>query len=207
MKKTIIAILVALSLLIMPSAKAARVTEVPEVTDHAKINIYLFWASWCPHCHDFLEYFSDKYADYSDYFQIVSYQVDQGDGTNAVNSSLMASIGEVLGREGSGIPLIVVGDWFQSGFGSDGTNIIEQALSAYQNPKYNDVVAATIAKNNLASDPTSMEEALVNAGITAPTNTSTKEETKEPNDTLIVIVVFAIIILGFGGLFLYSRKK
>ena len=205
MKKTIIAILVALSLIIMPNVKAARVTEVPEVTNHEKINIYLFWASWCPHCHDFLEYFSDKYADYSDYFQIVSFQVDQGEGTNATNSSLMGSIGEVLGREGSGIPLIVVGDWFQSGFGSDGKNIIEQALTAYQNPKYKDVVAETIKKNNLASDPTTMEEALVNAGISAVE--PTKEESKESSDTLVVIIVFAIIILGFGGLFLYSRKK
>ena len=204
MKKTIIAILIALSLLVMPNVKAARVTEVPEVTDHEKIKIYLFWASWCPHCHDFLEYFSDKYADYSDYFEIVSFQVDAGEGNNQVNSALMSSIGSKLGRDGSGIPFIVIGDWYQSGFGSDGTNIIEQALTAYKNPKYKDVVAETISKNNLDSDPTSMSEALVNAGITA---TETKpEEKKENNDTLIVVIVFAVIILGFGGLFLYSRK-
>ena len=205
MKKTILAILVALSLIVMPSVKAARVTEVPQVTDHEKVKIYLFWASWCPHCHDFLEYFSDKYADYSDYFEIVSFQVDAGEGNNQVNSALMSSIGEVLGREGSGIPFIIVGDWYQSGFGSDGTNIIEQALSAYQNPKYKDVVAETISKKNLASDPTSMSEALVNAGISA--KETKEEEPKKSNDTLIVVIVFAVIILGFGGLFLYSRKN
>ena len=205
MKKTILAILVALSLIVMPSVKAARVTEVPQVTDHEKVKIYLFWASWCPHCHDFLEYFSDKYADYSDYFEIVSFQVDAGEGNNQVNSALMSSIGEVLGSEGSGIPFIIVGDWYQSGFGSDGTNIIEQALSAYQDPKYKDVVAETISKKNLASDPTSMSEALVNAGISA--KETKEEEPKKSNDTLIVVIVFAVIILGFGGLFLYSRKN
>ena len=207
MKKVIIVALLVLSLCLVPNVNAAKKkTTTTTAKEPEKVKIYLFWASWCPHCHDFIEYFADKYQDYEDQFEIVTYQVNVGDDNtpNEVNSVLMSYVGAELGREGSGIPLIIVGEWYQSGFGSDGSNIIENALAARTDKNYKDVVASVISKNNLDSDPQPFSKAIEIA--TGETETETPEEPKN-NDTLIVVIVFAIIVLGFGGLFLYSRKN
>ena len=208
MKKVIIVALLVLSLLFMPNVSAAKKKTVTTTAAPEKVKVYLFWASWCPHCHDFINYFADKYQDYEDKFEIVTYQVNVGDGNtpNEVNSTLMSYVGSTLGREGSGIPLIVIGDWYQSGFGTDGTNIIEKAIAAGSDKNYKDVVAEVIANNKLDSDPQPFSKAVEIVVNPSETEDTKQEETKS-NDTLIVVIVFAIIVLGFGGLFLYSRKN
>lgn len=61
MKKVVLSILVALCLLIMPNAKAADI-ELPTLTDHEKVTVYLFRSSGCSHCQDFIEYFAPASA-------------------------------------------------------------------------------------------------------------------------------------------------
>ena len=80
MKKVVLSILVALCLLIMPNAKAD--VELPTLTDHEKVTVYLFRSSGCSHCQDFIEYFADNYYTYQDYFEIVTYEVSDADNYN-----------------------------------------------------------------------------------------------------------------------------
>ena len=47
MKKFLISFLVVLMLVMSIPVSAKRIGDVPEVTNHEKVNIYLFWASWC----------------------------------------------------------------------------------------------------------------------------------------------------------------
>ena len=203
MKKVIITLLLVLCVVAMPIVNAkAKTTKAGTKEVNNDVKIYLFFASWCSHCHDFISYFSDKYMDYKDSFEIVAYRVDE----NTTNSNLMAKMGEVLGRDGSGIPFIIIGDWYQSGFGSDGSNLIEKALEAKTDKNYKDVVAETIKSQKLDNDPMEFSEVIKLVSADETENSTNEDVTEKGNDTLIVIIVFAVIILGFGGLFLYSRK-
>ena len=200
MKKYIITLLIALFVAFVPTAKAV---EVPEKTDHEVVKINLFWASWCSHCHDFIEYFSDKYADYSDYFEIVTYLVDTDNGRNEENGALMQAAAEYF-DEDAAYPLIVVGDnYHQLGFGSDGSNIIKAALDEYQNEDYVDIVTELIAKEKVNPEVKDFEYAC----STAKVKCSGAKETKKISDGVVIGIIFGVIILGFGGLIIYSNKK
>ncbi len=200
MKKYIIALLVALGIVLMPSVKAV---SLPKKSNHEIVKIYLFYSSGCPHCHDFINYFSSKYVDYLDYFEIVTYQVD----SSMDNSNLMVEVGTAFGDDEddlAGVPLIVIGSEFhQRGFGSDGTAIIEKALEEYENENYKDLVAELKEKtDNNAAGKTFMDACNV-------IGTKCKDpDAKEPflSDGVVVGIIFGILVLGFGGLVLYSRK-
>lgn len=200
MKKYIITLIITLFVAFAPSVKAIK---LPEKTDHEKVKINLFWASWCPHCHDFIEYFSDKYAAYSDYFEIVSYLVATDSGNNAENASLMQAVAEYF-NEDAAYPLIVVGDnYHMLGFGKDGTEIIEAALEEYQNEDYVDLVSQISSEKKIKAEAKDFENACSIANIKC----TGVEAEKKVSDGLVIGIIFGVIILGFGGLIIYSNKK
>lgn len=202
MKKVFLGVLVALSLALMPNVKAAE-DDLPVITDHEKVTIYLFRSKTCGHCHDFLEYFAENYYKYQDYFEIVTYEV-----SNADNYELMTTVKERMGEEVDGsIPYIVIGNNFdQLGFGTDGTDIIEEALNAYEDESYVDYVNQIIEEENLDPAETSLEEAASEIGASV-VGLNGEDPNAGLSDGAIVAIIFGILILGFGGLVLYSRKK
>ena len=202
MKKVFLGVLVALSLALMPNVKAAE-DDLPVITDHEKVTIYLFRSKTCRHCHDFLEYFAENYYKYQDYFEIVTYEV-----SNADNYELMTTVKERMGEEVDGsVPYIVIGNNFdQLGFGTDGTDIIEEALNAYEDESYVDYVNQIIEEENLDPAETSLEEAASEIGASV-VGLNGEDPDAGLSDGAIVAIIFGILILGFGGLVLYSRKK
>ncbi len=202
MKKVFLGVLVALSLALMPNVKAAE-DDLPVITDHEKVTIYLFRSKTCGHCHDFLEYFAENYYKYQDYFEIVTYEV-----SNADNYELMTTVKERMGEEVDGsVPYIVIGNNFdQLGFGTDGTDIIEEALNAYEDESYVDYVNQIIEEENLDPAETSLEEAASEIGASV-VGLNGEDPDAGLSDGAIVAIIFGILILGFGGLVLYSRKK
>ena len=202
MKKVFLGVLVALSLALMPNVKAAE-DDLPVITDHEKVTIYLFRSKTCGHCHDFLEYFAENYYKYQDYFEIVTYEV-----SNADNYELMTTVKERMGEEVDGsVPYIVIGNNFdQLGFGTDGTDIIEEALNAYEDESYVDYVNQIIEEENLDPAETSLEEAASEIGASV-VGLNGEDPNASLSDGAIVAIIFGILILGFGGLVLYSRKK
>lgn len=202
MKKIFLGVLVALSLALMPNVKAAE-DDLPVITDHEKVTIYLFRSKTCGHCHDFLEYFAENYYKYQDYFEIVTYEV-----SNADNYELMTTVKERMGEEVDGsVPYIVIGNNFdQLGFGTDGTDIIEEALNAYEDESYVDYVNQIIEEENLDPAETSLEEAASEIGASV-VGLNGEDPNASLSDGAIVAIIFGILILGFGGLVLYSRKK
>ena len=176
--------------------------EKPKVTDHEKVNVYIFRGSGCSHCYDALTFLYGLDGEYDDYFTVVSYEVwaDQN------NAALAKAVAKKLGDEFSGVPYIVVGDKAFSGFGSStGVDIIEEALKQYKNNKYKDVVAAVLKSGNYEATAQSLSEAAYAEGITSVTPVNLEDEDKD--DTWVVIVVFAVIIGGFAALIYSSRKK
>ena len=202
MKKVFLGLLVALSLALMPNVKAAE-DDLPVITDHEKVTIYLFRSKTCGHCHDFLEYFAENYYKYQDYFEIVTYEV-----SNADNYELMTTVKERMGEEVDGsVPYIVIGNNFdQLGFGTDGTDIIEEALNAYEDESYVDYVNQIIEEENLDPAETSLEEAASEIGASV-VGLNGEDPDAGLSDGAIVAIIFGILILGFGGLVLYSGKK
>lgn len=203
MKKLFLGALVALSLVFMPNVQAAEDEDLPVVTDHEKVTVYLFRSSGCGHCQDFIEYFSENYYKYQDYFEIVTYEVSNED-----NYNLMQAAKERMGEDDEGsIPYIVIGSTFdQLGFGTDGTEIIETALEAYQDESYTDLVSQLIEENGYEPEATSLEEAADYYGFNM-VGLNGEDPDAGLSDGAIVAIIFGILILGFGGLVLYSRKK
>lgn len=201
MKKLVLCILTVLVLLIVPNAQAAE-DELPVITDHEKVKIYLFRNSNCIHCQDFLEYFSENYYKYQDYFEIVTYEV-----SNANNYELMNIVKERFGEDRDGIPYIVIGNNFdQLGFGTDGSPIVEEALSAYEDESYIDLVSQIIEEEGISPSPTTLVEAAEDHGFKV-VGLNGEDPNAGLSDGAIVAIIFGVLIIGFGGLVLYSRKK
>lgn len=205
MKKLFLGALIALSLTIMPNVKAISEDDLPVITDHEKVTVYLFRGNNCIHCHHFLEYFAENYYKYQDYFDIVTYEVSSED-----NYYLMQSVKERMDKDTDGsVPYIVIGENFdQLGFGTDGTDIIEEALAAYQDESYNDIVKDIIEEEDYKPNATSLQEACDEVEPKIETVGLNGEDPDAGlSDGVIVAIIFGVLILGFGGLVLYSRKK
>ena len=132
-KLLIIALVFALSFIIGQTTCYAK----------SKINVYLFRGEGCPHCEEAIEWFENTLAkdeEYSQYYELVKYEVwyDQS------NSELMTQVATELGTEASGVPFIVVGDQYFSGFSATQSPAkIKAAIKeAYDNEDYQDVVEA-----------------------------------------------------------------
>lgn len=189
MKKLLAGIIMLISILTF-NVQAKQ--ELPEVTDHEKVHIYLFYSLTCPHCHDFLTYFYKNYDDdYAKYFDIISFEASTSE-----NGVIYSAAKEKLDIDEEGVPLIIWGDQFQVGFGTDGSNIIESVLEQYQNEDYHDYVNDVLEENKVNYKMENFDETLTAMGIK-----------RAKGDWLIVTAIFVVLIGGIGSLFFISRKK
>ena len=180
---------------------SAYAIEKPKVTDHEKINVYIFRGSGCSHCYDALTYLYGLNGEYDDYFNVVTYEVWYNQGNSALAKDVAAKIGDEMG----GVPYIVIGDKSFAGFGdSTGAAIIETALEAYQNKKYKDVVASVVKAGSYDEESETLAEAAYAEGITEVAPTKVEED---KDDTIVILAVFVVIVGGFGALIYSSRKK
>jgi thiol-disulfide isomerase/thioredoxin len=204
MKKYLIGLLVSIFLFI-PSVSAV---ELPEKTDHEKVKVNLFWASWCSNCHNLINYFKDNWVDYQDYFEFVTYRLDINgkSTTNTANSTIMKAVAKEFGIDDDdlGIPFIVIGDeFYTNGFSANtGQKIIEAALEEYQNEDYTDLVSELISKKSLESDEKTFSDACKAASI----DCVNENGEKGVSDGLIIAIIFGVVVVGFAGLIVFSRK-
>lgn len=149
----------------------------------SKVNVYLFRGEGCPHCEEAIEWFDNTLSvdeEYSNYYNLVKYEVwyDQD------NSELMSQVAEALNTEASGVPFIVIGDKYFSGFSATSSpdKIKEAIKEQYNNENYQDVVE------------------LVKKG---------KKIDKKGNgiDILPIIVVSAITIVTVLALVFFTKEK
>jgi thiol-disulfide isomerase/thioredoxin len=202
-------------MLVLPIAKV-NADSLPEKTDHEKVTIHLFYASWCSHCHDFISYFKDNYKKYEDYFEIKTYLVSTLDSTGQQtvsipeNAAIMQAVSDYFEKDDAGeklegaIPLIIIGDsYVHSGFGSDGTPMINEALKQYKNSKYKDKVAEIIKEKKLDTSKVSDFKNAIKVALGEDTEV-TEEESK--NNVVVVVAIIAILVGGFAGLIYFSRK-
>lgn len=101
-----------------------------------KINVYLFWGDGCPHCEHAKEFFNNN-SEYNRYYDLVEYEV----WYDIDNEKLMEKVKEELNISVTGVPLIVIGSKYFSGYsGSLNEKINETILSMYNSKEYVDIV-------------------------------------------------------------------
>lgn len=202
--KKIIAFVLSLTLLLtLTNVKAETLNlDKPEVTGRAKINIYLFRGEGCSHCYDFLTYFYKNRNDLQEYFDkyvnIVAFETWK----DTANQALRAKVNERFeikdtedDKRESAVPLVIVGDWYDFGFGdSSAQEIMEKAIEAYQNEDYVDEVNKIIKDNDLETNPETLEEACKKEGIIS-------------NSGMVIGVIFGVLLLGLGAVIVLANKK
>ena len=102
-----------------------------------KINVYLFWGDGCPHCENAKQFFSSIKEEYSEYYNLVEYEVWYNDD----NSSLLDTVKNEFNLERVGVPFIVIGDEYFKGYSSRSDEKIKSTIvSQYENDDYVDIV-------------------------------------------------------------------
>lgn len=151
--------------------------------ENKKINVYIFRGEGCPHCEEAIEWFENTLnndKDYSEKYELVKYEV----WYDEKNSELMGDVAEELGTEASGVPFIVIGDKYFSGFSStESPAEIKAAIDEYYNSSdYQDIVK------------------------TVKSGSSIKKET-ENSSILPIIIVSAVAIVVVIGLIFFTKEK
>lgn len=198
MKKLLIVLITILNLFFIIPVEAK--TSLPEKTNHEKVKVYLFWSSTCTNCHNLMKYFANKYQDYESYFEIVTYQVNNDKN----NASLASTIAEQVGEKPGYVPLVIIGNTYHVLGWDDslGEIITKEALKAYEDKEYTDIVAKKIKDNKLDVKEKSFAEACDVVGIKYNINTKNKVDTK-----FVIGFICVTIILGTIGLIILSRKR
>lgn len=198
MKKLLIVLITILNLFFIIPVEAK--TSLPEKTNHEKVKVYLFWSSTCTNCHNLMKYFANKYQDYESYFEIVTYQVNNDKN----NASLASTIAKQVGEKPGYVPLVIIGNTYHVLGWDDslGEIITKEALKAYEDKEYTDIVAKEIKNNKLDVKEKSFAEACDVVGIKYNINTKNKVDTK-----FVIGFICVTIILGTIGLIILSRKR
>lgn len=198
MKKLLIVLITILNLFFIIPVEAK--TSLPEKTNHEKVKVYLFWSSTCSNCHNLMKYFANKYQDYESYFEIVTYQVNNDKN----NASLASTIAKQVGEKPGYVPLVIIGNTYHVLGWDDslGEIITKEALKAYEDKEYTDIVAKEIKNNKLDVKEKSFAEACDVVGIKHNINTKNKVDTK-----FVIGFICVTIILGTIGLIILSRKR
>lgn len=171
--------------------------DLPKKTDHEIVNINLFYLKSCGHCEAFLKYFMENYDEkYADYFKINAYDVEEYE-----NNKLFNKVTSKFKLEEGAVPVIIIGDFSQQGFGSDGKKLIDEALKKYKDDSYEDEVEKLIKKEKIKNiNAETLDEVLIKKDFKkAP------EKKHISNGVLIGATVIALVICAIG--FAVMMKK
>ena len=120
-----------------------------------KINVYLFRGEGCPHCAEAEEFFDELKEDeeYGKYYTLVDYEVWYDED----NSKFMEKVAKKLNTEVGGVPFIVIGEKYFSGYASSMSDDIKSTIKvAYENENYKDIVASVKNKESDSKEKTSI---------------------------------------------------
>lgn len=148
-----------------------------------KINVYIFRGEGCPHCEEAIEWFEGTLADdeeYKELYKLVKYEV----WYDEKNNDLMGEVASELGTKATGVPFIVIGEKYFSGYSAENSpEEIKNAIKeAYNNEEYQDVVAAVKKGSSIKKN--------IDSGSILP-----------------IVIVSAIAIVVVLGLVFFTKEK
>lgn len=191
MKKVLISLAIVLGLFIGTPVYASKTTE--------KVPVYMFSKDGCSACISAEAYFEELEETYPDLFElreIVAFASDWS-AVSSDRSNLISKVYDYFGEDSSSIatPSIVIGDYFTKGLPNDTDKVYNAIVDAQKNS------AEDIVKGFIDDLGLNLEELL--KYDKESTQTVTKEKS---NDALIIGVVFGVVLIGFVGLVIISRK-
>ena len=186
MKKIILGITtIIIALIMLPLVKAE------------KVPVYMFTKEGCPACESAFEYFDELEKEYPDLFQ--QYRIEVFDyNWNIVDSHLSDLLISVLSITNNDTtrfqtPTIVIGDFLTRGIPQD-TSIV-----------YNAIIEARDAEEKVDIVKDEAEKAEVDLQqFIKKEDAKNKESGKY--DTIIIVSIFVVLIGGFIGLVVISKK-
>lgn len=146
-----------------------------------RVNVYLFRGKGCSHCRDFLGYVRDTLVpEIGDKFNLITYEI--WNDTN--NLELLKKVFDYVGAsEESGIPFILVGDKYYSGYSEGNAAAVKKAIEeAYNNKDKTDVVKDVIAGK------------------------TKKDSTESGASSTSVIVTVILCTLALGSLYIFKSN-
>ncbi len=183
MKKICLMIITVLGIILIPKSVYAS----------NKVTIYIFRGSTCAHCEEAINYIHKHEDEIDPNIEILTYEV----WDNKTNASLEEAVAKNLGvdtTDNFGVPFIVIGKDYIKGYSDSSTfdSMISKAKSYIDNDEYEDIVKKTIKEEGLTPEALKISDIF-----------------SEPNKmvTIIIYVVFGLIILGFIGMIVFSRRK
>ena len=148
-------------------------------SDSKKVNVYFFRGEGCSHCAEAEEWFDSIKEEYSEYYNLIDYEV----WYNTDNSDLMQKVADARGEEAEGVPYIIIGDKSWNGFDS-----------SYEEDMINQI------KSVYAQDVKDRYDIM-----TLLTDSKTSKKDSNASD---ILVLLAIIVVASGiGFVIYKARK
>ena len=191
--KTLLVLLLVLVPVTFANAKKTTTTTTASAKAPNTVNIYVFYGDGCPHCADLEDYIKNnlkKDSRVKDYINVTYYET----WYDTTNQQFLSVVAQTLGVEIKGVPFMLIGDQYFSGYGSQmNEDIVAKIVEQKQNSKYVDVI----------------EKAKKASGITpVVSNPETGVESKEDektdsgkNDTVGIIILGVTVVIIIAIIF------
>ena len=148
-------------------------------SDSKKVNVYFFRGEGCSHCAEAEEWFDSIKEEYSEYYNLIDYEV----WYNTDNSDLMQKVADARGEEAEGVPYIIIGDKSWNGFDSSyEEDMINQIKSVYPQDVKDRYDIMTLL-------------------------TDSKTSKKDSNASDILVLLAIIVVAGGIGFVIYKARK
>lgn len=148
-------------------------------SDSKKVNVYFFRGEGCSHCAEAEEWFDSIKEEYSEYYNLIDYEV----WYNTDNSDLMKKVADARGEEAEGVPYIIIGDKSWNGFDS-----------SYEEDMINQI------KSVYAQDVKDRYDIM-----TLLTDSKTSKKDSNASDILVLLAI--IVVAGGIGFVIYKARK
>ena len=148
-------------------------------SDSKKVNVYFFRGEGCSHCAEAEEWFDSIKEEYSEYYNLIDYEV----WYNTDNSDLMQKVADARGEEAEGVPYIIIGDKSWNGFDS-----------SYEEDMINQI------KSVYAQDVKDRYDIM-----TLLTDSKTSKKDSNASDVLVLLAI--IVVAGGIGFVIYKARK
>ena len=148
-------------------------------SDSKKVNVYFFRGEGCSHCAEAEEWFDSIKEEYSEYYNLIDYEV----WYNTDNSDLMQKVADARGEEAEGVPYIIIGDKSWNGFDS-----------SYEEDMINQI------KSVYAQDVKDRYDIM-----TLLTDSTTSKKDSNASDILVLLAI--IVVAGGIGFVIYKARK
>lgn len=179
-------ILLFVSILLVPNYAFADKEEEKEdegeaVEEKVPVQIYEFYGSTCGYCAALNEYLDSIEEEYGDYFDVVKFEV----WSSQENSELMEKAAKVMNADVTGVPFLVIGDKYLTGFEEkDKETIITYIMAEYEKEEY--------LRYNLLNEIENYDE-------------TAEERTKRNN--IILTCISIVLVVGTTFVIIKARKE